>query len=153
MKTLSFVFVAFGSIIVLSSCASLPQQQANLSSAQERKITLGLVQKYIHNGDSQSRVAEVLGSPNIVTKDSDGNETWIYDKVSQETSYSASGGSVGVGVGGVGVGGSGMAGGGIGGSYGSSSGAYSSTQKTLTVIIKFDNNGLVKSIAYNASQF
>ncbi|MEM3265844.1 MAG: hypothetical protein QXH07_07810 [Thermoplasmata archaeon] len=137
----------------LSSCATVSQQQANLSSNQERKITLGLVQKYIHKGESQAKVAEVLGSPNIVTRDSDGNETWIYDKVAQETSYSTSGSSVGIGVGGGGGGSSGGAGGVIGGSYGSSAGAYSSTQKTLTVIIKFNNNGLVKSVAYNASEF
>jgi hypothetical protein len=33
-------------------------------------MTLGVVQKEIHKGLSQADVAEALGSPNIVTRDS-----------------------------------------------------------------------------------
>jgi outer membrane protein assembly factor BamE (lipoprotein component of BamABCDE complex) len=153
MKKQALLPLLLVSSVGLASCATVAQHQENLSSNQERKITLGIVQKYIHKGVSQANVAEALGSPNIVTKDSEGNETWIYDKVAQETSYSASGGSIGIGGGGAGSVGSGGLGGVVGGSYGSKSGAYSSTQRTLTVIIKFDSNGLVKSVAYNASQF
>lgn len=109
---------------------------------------MGLVQKYIKKGDSPDKVVEILGSPNIVTKDSDGNETWIYDKVYQETSVSVSG--------------SGSLRSHINSIFSGIDSIFSNiettqkaetTQKTLTVIIRFDNNGLVKSITYNASQF
>ena len=37
---------------------------------------------------SQAEVLEVLGSPNIVTKNSSGNEVWTYDKISSSQSSS-----------------------------------------------------------------
>jgi hypothetical protein len=57
-------------------------------------VTLGLVQKEIKPGLPQSDVAAVLGSPNIVTSDSQSRETWIYDKVASEVSYSKSEGGI-----------------------------------------------------------
>ena len=53
-------------------------------------MTLGIVQKEIRVGLSQADVAAALGSPNIVTKDSADKETWVYDKIASEASYSAS---------------------------------------------------------------
>jgi hypothetical protein len=98
---------------------------------------------------SQGDVATALGSPNIVTRDSEEKETWIYDKIASEVSYSRDSGSVG-GVGG--AAGGGVAGLIIGG-YSKQAGAASSTQKTLTVIIKFDKVGNVESFTYHTSKF
>ena len=53
-------------------------------------MTVGVVQREIHTGLTQDQVAEALGSPNIVTRDASGNETWIYDKIATEASYSNS---------------------------------------------------------------
>jgi hypothetical protein len=80
-------------------------------------------------------------------------ETWIYDKIATEASYSTSGGGASglVGVGG--VAGSALILGGVGGSYYRSSGARSTTQKTLTVIINFDEKGKVESFSYHTSKF
>jgi len=39
-------------------------------------------------------VATVLGSPNIVTTDTERRETWVYDKISSEVAYSESEGTV-----------------------------------------------------------
>lgn len=50
--------------------------------SREQELTIGTVQKYIHNGMAQDEVALTLGSPNIVTQDANGKETWIYDKIS-----------------------------------------------------------------------
>lgn len=49
---------------------------------QEQELTVGTVQRYVHNGMAQDEVAIALGSPNIVTQDENGKETWIYDKIS-----------------------------------------------------------------------
>jgi len=135
-------------ISVILGCTPAYHQQ-NLNSSKEKEMTVGIVQKEIRTGMSQVDVAQALGSPNIVTNDKDGKETWIYDKIASEASYSSS--SVG-GVGGAGgVTGNTLILGLIGGDY--RSGAASKTQKTLTVIIKFDNNKAVESFNYHSSKF
>lgn len=109
------------------------------------RVTVGTVQKEIRLGMSGADVATVLGSPNIVTTDGERRETWVYDKISTEVAYSKSGGSI------VGLIFS-SSGGGLGGGYGKS-GATSTSQRTLTVVIKFDDAGLVRDFSYHASQF
>jgi outer membrane protein assembly factor BamE (lipoprotein component of BamABCDE complex) len=122
---------------LLAGCVSVNENQQALSSVKEREMTVGIVQKEIKVGMLQADVASALGSPNIITKDGGGKETWIYDKIATEASYSQSGayGTL------ILVGASG------------NSGAYSTTQKTLTVIIKFDTQGNVASFSYHASKF
>ena len=127
------------------------EHQQALHSTNERETTLGLVQKEIKTGMSQGDVAIALGSPNIVSKDSDGSDTWIYDKIATEISYSKDGGGFGVGAGAgienwrlVPVGAIG---------YSKSAGAAAQTQKTLTVVIKFDEEQKVKTLSYHSSKF
>ena len=43
--------------------------------------------------------------------------------------------------------------GGVNAGYGKSAGAAATTQRTLTVIIKFDENGLVETFSYHSSRF
>jgi outer membrane protein assembly factor BamE (lipoprotein component of BamABCDE complex) len=126
--------------VPITGCMSAAQHQKSLGSTQEREMTLGVVQKEIRNGMSQPDVATALGSPNIVTKDSAGKETWIYDKIASEVTYSKDSGGTGIIVA-------------LLGGYGREAGAASSTQRTLTVVIKFDANGLVESTSYHASKF
>ncbi len=123
--------------ILLSSCMTAAEHQRSLGSTKEREMTLGVVQKEIRVGMSQADVAIALGSPNMVTKDSEGKETWVYDKIASEASYSASGGYGNILILGL----------------SSSSGAVSRTQKTLTVVIKFDGKGTVESFTYHTSKF
>jgi outer membrane protein assembly factor BamE (lipoprotein component of BamABCDE complex) len=138
-------------LIFTAGCMTASEHQQSLHSANEREMTLGIVQKDVRTGMSQAEVAEALGSPNIVTKDSKGNESWIYDKIATEVSYSRDSGGVVAGAGGlienwrllpVGA-----------ATYSKSAGASATTQKTLTVIIKFDQSGLVKTLSYHASKF
>lgn len=139
--------------LFLSGCISAVQHQRELHSTQEREMTVGIVQKEIRVGMSAAEVAETLGSPNIVTKDSEGKETWIYDKIATEASYSRSAGSLGGGAGAGGVPGTTLILGVIGGGFSKEAGAASTTQKTLTVVIKFGKNNLVESFSYHASKF
>lgn len=140
---------------VSRKCRKHPEKcQVPLTTpVQEQQMTLGLVQKNIQVGTSQADVAAILGSPNIVTQDADGYETWIYDKVSSITAYGSSG--FGVGVGGLGGGyGSGGFGGGLANvGYNKKGGVAQSLQKTLTVVLKFDNNHNVSSFTYHMSTF
>lgn len=138
---------------VLTACMSAADHQQSLHSSKDREFTLGLVQKEIYRGMSQASVAQALGSPNIVTRDEAGAETWIYDKIASEASYSSDRGGV-AGVGGAGgVAGSVLILGGLAGNYDRAAGASASTQRTLTVVIKFDKNNAVKNFSYNSSKF
>ena len=152
-RTLTFLSVPLISLL-LAACATTPaDHQQNLQSTKEREMTVGIVQKEIKEGMSQAEVAEALGSPNIVTKDKEGFETWVYDKIASEVSYSSSTSSASGAIGAGGVPGTTLLIGGIGGSTSRQSGAASSTQKTLTVVIHFDDNGAVKSFSYHGSKF
>jgi hypothetical protein len=135
--------------------ASKHQQQ--LGSNQDRVLTLGLVQKEITVGLSQADVAATLGSPNIVTGDSQNRETWIYDKVASEASFSQDSGGISGYVYGSGSFSSypdyGSVSGNAGSGYTKSAGAATITQRTLTVVIKFTSARTVESVSYNSTRF
>jgi outer membrane protein assembly factor BamE (lipoprotein component of BamABCDE complex) len=133
------------------SCQSASKHRESLGSTHEQNMTVGLVQKEIKKGMSAASVAEVLGSPNIVTTDENGDEVWVYDKIATEASYSNSSGGIGGGIGAATT--SLILGGLVGGNYSSSAGASSTTQRTLTVIIKFNEDHQVRDFAYHASKF
>lgn len=143
------------SLFALSSsgCMSAADHQRSLHSSADRDLTVGLVQARITKGMSQGEVAQVLGSPNIVSKDQGGSDTWIYDKIATEASYSQDAGGLGGGVGAGGTPGSALILGGLTGSYNRSAGASAVTQRTLTVIIKFDSQGRVSDFSYHSSKF
>ena len=109
-----------------------------VQSAQDgRALTLGTVQQEIRVGMSGGDVAEALGSPNIVSTDEQGREVWIYDRFATEVVYSESQGGVWL----------------LLGAVSGSSGAASRSQRTLTVVVKFDENKRVRDFAYHQSRF
>lgn len=134
--------------LALAGCNTVGDHRKALDDSSEQKLTLGVAQKEIKPGMSQAEVAKALGSPNMVTKDKDGIETWIYDKVSTDYAYSTSSGGISSLI----LGWGGGVAGGVGGSSQKSSGASSRTQRTLTVIIKFVDSS-VKEFTYNATSF
>lgn len=138
------IAIAAAVLTVLNACTA-SQHAASVRDDDGERITVGTVQKEIKVGTAATQVAQYLGSPNIVTNDERQRETWIYDKISTEVTYSNSSG----GIGGLIVGGSG---GGFG--YGSGgSGATSKSQRTLTIIIHFDDTSQVRDFAYHTSRF
>ena len=140
-------------ILPLIGCMSAHQHYQQTHGAQERQMTVGTVQKEIRKGMSAVEVAEALGSPNIVTTDAEGREVWIYDKISTDVTYSRDSGGLGA-ILLIGGASGGAVGGGLGsGSYRRSAGAQSKTQRTLTVVIKFDEQKKVRDFAYHASRF
>jgi outer membrane protein assembly factor BamE (lipoprotein component of BamABCDE complex) len=117
--------------LALGACASSPPAD------DADNLTLGQVQSRITKGMGAAEVAEALGSPNIVTTDAEGREVWIYDKISTESQASESGFWGGLIL--------------FGGSRSRSQ--SSKTQKTLTVVIKFDESKRVRDFDYNYSKF
>ncbi len=123
-------------VLILAGCKSAQQHSADANQPGDR-LTVGKVQKEIRVGMTGAEVTEVLGAPNIVTTDELRREVWVYDKISTTTAYSRSEGGATILVLGV----SGAA------------GAQSTSQRTLTVIIKFDEGKKVRDFAYHASSF
>ena len=114
-----------------------------------REFTLGVVQKELRQGMSQADVAERLGSPNLVTRDAGGREAWVYDKVSSEVEASTSG----IGLGGLGSGSGDHVGGVLGIAAGKRSGRVRSSQRTLTVVVRFSAAGAVETFSWHSSRF
>ena len=135
--------------VVLSGCMVAQHHRRSVTDDSGDQMTVGTVQKEIKVGMSGAEVAQVLGSPNIVSTDEERREVWIYDKISTEKAYSSSTAGIPslilVGLVDVLVGGGKMMSG--------KSGAESTSQRTLTVIIKFDENKKVRDFAYHTSRF
>ncbi|MDR4480438.1 MAG: outer membrane protein assembly factor BamE [Nitrospira sp.] len=103
----------------------------------EDRLTVGRVQGEVKVGMSAAQVAELLGSPNIVTTDDKRREVWIYDKVSTDRVDTASSSYAGLIILGT----------------NSSDRSSSQRQRTLTIIIKYDEEKRVRDFAYNSTQF
>ncbi len=136
-------------VLTLSGCMVAQHHRSSVRDDEGDRMTVGTVQKEIRVGMSGADVAQVLGSPNIVSTDDERREVWIYDKISTEKAYSSSTAGIPslilVGLVDVLVGGGKMMSG--------KSGAESTSQRTLTVIIKFDENKKVRDFAYHTSRF
>lgn len=139
---LTIVLILIGSTLL--GCTA-PQHRAAVTDDQADRVTVGVVQREVSMGMDASEVAAVLGSPNIVSTSENRRETWIYDKISSDVTYSRSSGTI-VGI----IFGASAVGGGSG-SIGS--GSTSTSQRTLTVIIKFDDYQRVRDFSYHTSRF
>ena len=121
--------------VSLCGCMSAADHAAQLPPQSVTGLTAGNVQREIRKGMTQAAVADVLGSPNIAARDLDGKESWIYDRIATEAAYSS--GNNGI----------------LSILLGSrNAGAVASSQKTLTVIIKF-TKGVVTDYSYHSSKF
>jgi outer membrane protein assembly factor BamE (lipoprotein component of BamABCDE complex) len=137
------------SLTLIQGCKSASDHRRDVRDDTGEKVTVGKVQAEIKVGMSGAEVVSILGSPNIVTTDENRQEAWVYDKFATESAYSTSSGGVSVLV----LAGIGNVLGGAAPSTNSSAGATSKTQRTLTIIIKFDKNKKVRDFAYHSSSF
>ena len=111
------------------------------SQSQPSAITPGAAKKYIKPGETnQVDVIEVFGTPNVITR-RDGNEVWVYDKVSSRQTTAVFGaGGLGGGAGGVG----GLAGG---------IGSTERSETTVMLIIYFDEHDVVRDYQIKQTKF
>jgi outer membrane protein assembly factor BamE (lipoprotein component of BamABCDE complex) len=152
LKIVPFLLV-LTAVFTLIGCMSANEHYRQTHGPKEKEMTVGMVQKEIRKGMSAADVATVLGSPNIVTNDSDNREVWIYDKISTDVSYSKDSSGAGLKLLIAGVSDS-LLGAGLGaGNYNRSAGAQSKTQRTLTVVIKYDEQKRVRDFFYHTSRF
>jgi outer membrane protein assembly factor BamE (lipoprotein component of BamABCDE complex) len=125
--------------LAFGGCQPVRDQAAAVNEAQDSgsRITLGTVQREIRVGMTSADVASVLGSPNMITTDEQRREAWVWDKVSTESIGTSSAGGASILL--LGVGGR--------------SSVRSTTQRTLTIIVKFDVAGRVRDFSYRSSSF
>lgn len=123
--------------LLASGCMSADQHRDAVQAAPAEALTIGKVQREIRVGMTSAEVVEVLGSPNMVSTDELRREVWVYDKISTERAYSDSGGYASLIL--------------LGGS--ANSGASSTSQQTLTVVVKYDETSRVRDFAYRQSKF
>jgi len=114
------------------ACAQQPAAEI-----EPERLTVGTVQREIKIGMDAASVVEILGSPNIVTTDDQRREQWVYDKVSTDRVDTANSSYATLII--------------LGTSASKSS--SSQRQRTLTIIIKFDEAKKVRDFAYNYTQF
>lgn len=132
MKKLATLAIFVFAAGILAGCSS-----ASKNAQADERLTVAKAQREIKIGMSSADVVEVLGSPNMVTTDDQRRETWVYDKVSSQVDSSSSSSGVWLLI----VGASG------------SKSSRTSSQRTLTIIIKFDENSKVRDFSYRTSSF
>jgi len=115
-------------LALLAAC-----QTAKREDVGGKNLTTGVVQREIRTGMASASVVEALGSPNIVTTDEEGREVWVYERFAREVVTAENNYWV-------------IA---IWGGKRSST----SSQRSLTVIVKFDKKGRVRDFAYHSSTF
>jgi outer membrane protein assembly factor BamE (lipoprotein component of BamABCDE complex) len=128
-------------MLVAGCCAALSGCMTPTTGPVDQRsntLTQGNVQMNLVVGQTtKSQVLEVFGAPNITTRDGNGQEVWSYQRhatVSQSTSGSnywtilLAGGS-------------------------KSASGFQETQRTMTLIIKFDSKDIVSDFRSRASEF
>ena len=137
MRAFGVGLIGGAAMLALSACSVNQQIVTPPSEIGEKRLTVGTIQREIQKGMTAAAVAEVLGAPNIVTTDEQRREVWIYDRIATERAYLDESGYAGL----VLVG------------YARQAGAATVSQRTLTVIVKFDADKRVRDYAYHASRF
>lgn len=133
--TCSVLSIIFASCIIIgaSGCSADYHADKTQKGVQGDRLTVGTVQREIKLGMSSASVAEALGSPNVVTTDEKRREVWVYDKIATDVATS--------------------------GGYwtlllvGQDARAASKSQRTLTIVVKFDEENKVRDFAYHTSRF
>jgi hypothetical protein len=113
-------------IFLMTSCANRLTSNIDARSAAVEKFSLSLVQEKVKKGISdKGDVIKALGSPNLISKKANGKEIYIWDKRSYETeSASARGAEVRL-----------------------------ENERTTTIAITFDEQGIVEDVTYRATSF
>jgi len=127
MKTTSLVLLLACLTVLSTGCQKESRTQGS-------NLTPGMAKTKITNGvTTQSEILEVFGAPNIITKNKSGNEVWTYDKVAMDKSNKEGYWTI-------------LA-------AGESSGNQTTSTKTFTLMLEFDDDDIVKDNSYRASQF
>lgn len=132
-------------LLLINGCAAM-METTKPENYQRSNLTFGMIKKNLVKGQTtQSEILSLFGAPNITTKNKSGEEVWTYDKiaVSQEDIANGfvfgGGGPVGAGI--------------MGGAVSASASKSSTTSRSITLLITFDEKDIVKDYAVMAQEF
>ena len=115
-------------LLALGACTSKNK------TVQKSNLTFGTVKSQIKKGQTtQAEVVQLLGAPNLVTKNSHGNEVWTYSRQSYDSETGAFGGGLVL--------------------FGGASAFSSSASSSFDLIITFNETDVVKDYSVTASQY
>jgi hypothetical protein len=127
--------VAAAAALILVACAPVPTKPVETRNSE---MTHGNVQMNLKVGEtSQTRVLEVFGAPNITSIDGSGQEVWTYQRAATVTQSTSSSGYWTVLLAGQSQQASGL----------------EQTQRTMTLIIKFNDQKIVSDFRSRSSEF
>jgi outer membrane protein assembly factor BamE (lipoprotein component of BamABCDE complex) len=125
LKLIPFTVLATISMTGCINNAPVPLATIPARQVETQKITLGSVQRFVKRGASSADVVEALSSPNIVTSNSDGTETWVYEKTFSERESA----------------------------FNSNASVSVSSTRNMIVVIKFDKNQVVENVQYRQTSY
>ncbi len=122
------LFLSGWAILCAVSCTTLEE------TPQKSNLTVGIIKTEIQKGvTSQAEIVQLLGSPNIITKNKQGREIWTYSKQSFKTEASRAGGGLIL--------------------FGGSQAFSSATSSTFDLIIVFNDQDIVLDYSVVSAQF
>jgi hypothetical protein len=132
MKQVISSFLVAAALIAITGCSATQYRAVDhgIAETAQREVSIGL---------GSANVAAILGSPDLVSSNENEEDTWVYDRISTDLSYSTSNGAI------VGL----VFGNYIGGA--NYIGAAMTSQQTLTVSIKFNEDDRVRDFSYYTS--
>lgn len=118
-------------LLVLVCCVSC---SSTTQAPQKSNLTFGNVKKSINKGKTnQSEVLQLLGSPNITTKNKNNQEVWTYSRQSYDSESGGFGGGLIV--------------------FGGNKAFSNQSSNSFDLIITFDKNDIVSDYSVVQSQF
>ena len=130
----STLCVILGVSLTVSACVKPPQPLTQRNS----QITQGNVQMNLIVGQTtKAQVLETFGAPNITTRDGAEREVWTYQRAAQVSQSSNQSGYWTI----------------ILAGQESNSSGFESSSRMITLIIKFDQNDVVKDFRSRTSNF
>jgi outer membrane protein assembly factor BamE (lipoprotein component of BamABCDE complex) len=132
IKTGLMIGLLAGASVLLSACATQPKQQST------NPFTSGQVSMTLKQGvTTKAQVIQAFGAPNIVTQNAQGESEFIYQKNMQVQKSSSGGGYLTV----------------ILAGFSSNSSQSQQGSRTMTLIITFNKNDVVKSYKSMTTSF
>lgn len=120
--------------VILSGCVSAPEPLSNRNSP----LTQGNVQMNVQPGvTTKAQILETFGSPNVTTRDGQGQEVWTYQRQAQVSQQSSQEGYWTV----------------LFAGKSKTASGFESSSRMMTLIIKFDSNDVVSDFNSRASNF
>jgi outer membrane protein assembly factor BamE (lipoprotein component of BamABCDE complex) len=131
----SALLAAVAVCAALTGCVQMPTQPV---TARDNDLTHGNVQLHVKVSETtQAQVLEAFGAPNVTTIDGSGQEVWAYQRHATVSQNSSSSNYWTV----VLLGGANKAAG------------FEETQRTMTLLIKFDEKKVVSDFRSRSSEF